>query len=1128
MSVALPRRFIVMLCATTLAACQGGVPEESPLASRAQAAVAPPGGGGTMPPPIVPLDLTVASRRVLTSGGSAPTSFRLWRSVSVSRSMFFVRTASSFQLGTKDKMVELSVRTGERGYVYSRFQLQSGGVPVENAVYALTERSGVVVSGAGRLAPGLDISTTPALTEADALAAALAAINASVYRWQSDPTFPQPTGTLVIHSPDFGASVPFRLAWRFDVATTSPKWDAIRIYVDAQSGQIIEQGSRLLSVDTPATGTAIDNTPANFTSDRFQNAPLPVLYRLQESGTRKIVTLDGDPASGVPAVDFTDSDNAWNESAVRRGVSVHWSAERVWDYLQNTLGLAGLDGLGAAGAGIVSRNAAASGCGQFTSYFDPSDRTVNMCSAVNPPGPPDVDLESVAHELGHALENYTFGGFANGLESKGLSESIADIFATSVNAYAYGNPNDWRLFDKAFSSYRRDLQNPKAFQQPDTYKGTYWLDGVAVGTGHKIGGVTNHWFYLLAAGGSGTNDLGTAYAVAGIGRADAEEIVFHTLLEKLFPTATFADFREATVLTAGERFGDDSAQQRAVAAAWDAVGLKDPSAPDTSKYHLPQAGAQAVNPWPATLTFETPLYTLCRLACPTESMWQVQLSDDPTFATHLQTFTVTSQSVVGGRVVSRAVVNLNPITVYYWRVRSYRGGAWDSTWRFTSSFETAHQVPTNLTPEHAKSNVYPWPVAMTWDAVPGATSYRVVVAESADFTTNAQYEYTSETSLDTFNLAMDKQYFWAVSARGPNGNYGTYATSYHSKGAALASPDDLERDWTPADSMAFTTALPKVVFTSPSNGAATYPWPVNMSWNALGGVTGYEVEVSRADDPAFSPVWKSFQVGPSPAHATANVKPEKNKKYYWRVRGLGPTGEKTPWSNGNAPLTQHFVMNDDSTPEPLHPTGGESVSANNVLFQWTPIANATAYAVDVFRVDPGVGAVPVGSFKAPFPSTSFTLAGPLQYPKQHTWTIRAIGPESLDGMTASASAGGGFNTSAPQNAPTTPCNAAVVAGGNAADERVFSLGKTSGTFAFAYKTYEIHDQITITYQGTTLWTTGCVTTPDPGGDTANAPWTTVSIPFGGNQSQLKVRVDPNCNPNTAAPTTQWTYQLSCP
>ncbi|MBJ6765968.1 M4 family metallopeptidase [Myxococcaceae bacterium JPH2] len=1131
MPTPLSGRLLVALCLSTLTACQGEG-NLSSLAQQEQAAVTPPpGGGDTPPPPLPPLDIAVSARRVVSAANTAPTSFRLWRSVdNVPRTTFFTRFANSFHLGTNDTMVATTTRSGDRGYVHTRYQQKLSGVPVENAMYALTELSDAVVSGVGRLAPGLTVSTTPAVTAPDALTAALTSVNATQYLWQLNPAEPSPTGTLVIYSPDFGETLPFRLAYRFDLTTTQPTWDSVRVYVDAQDAHVIEKASRLRHLDTPATGKTLDGRDVSFTADQYQTSPLPTAYRLQESGTRKVITRDGDPLSAVPGVDFLDSDNLWNETANRRGVSAHWAGERGWDYLQATLGISGFDGLGVGGIGIQLVTPAASRCG-VGSHFNPATNIIGLCSFVTPPGLPDVDLESAGHEMGHFLEHMAFGGFGSALEPDGLSEGIADIFATSVNASAFGDPNDWLLFDKAISPDRRSLQNPKAYSQPDTYKGLNWLAAVTAHSGHRAAGVITHWFYFLAAGGAGTNDLDFTYSVTGIGRQDAEEITFHTLMEKLTPASTFADFREATVLTAGERFGDDSPQQRAVAAAWAAVGLPDASAPDNSKFRLPSAGEQAVPAWPTLLTFETPLYSSCRVLCPPESMWQVQLSDDPTFATHLQTFNVTSQSVLGARTVSRASANLKPITVYYWRVRSYRGGAWDTTWRFTSSFETSHMTPTGILPSHGATNLHPWPVSpVSWDAVPGATGYRVIVSEAASLSPLTFYMDMTDPHADNMQVSMNKTYYWTVLARGPDGNFGTRATRYHTKNFALASPDDLERNWVAADSMSFTTNTPTVTFTSPTNGSPTYPWPVNMSWNAVGGVTGYELQLAAVDDPSFTTPLKTLQLSGTTTHATANVKPEKNKRYYWRVRAQSEDGEVTPWSNGGTPLNQFFVMNDDSTPTPLHPTHGDSVSASNVVFEWTPVANATAYQVDVSRVEPGVGAVPVGTFRAPFPATSFTLAGPLQYPKQHTWQIRAIGPENLDGMTASASAGGGFNTLEPP-APSgnTTCNAAVQAGTNVVDERTFSLGKKSGTFAFAYKTYDIHDRITILYQGSQLWTSGCVKTPDPNiNDHSLAPWTNATISFNGNDTQLKIRVEPNCDPSTASPTTEWVYQISCP
>lgn len=74
----------------------------------------------------------------------------------------------------------------------------------------------------------------------------------------------------------------------------------------------------------------------------------------------------------------------------------------------------------------------------------------------------------------------------------------------------------------------RDLSNPnnsKAFEgrHPDTYKKDFWD---ASGEPHFNSTVLSHWFYLLSQGDIGTNDLGNAFTVQGIGINDAQLIAF--------------------------------------------------------------------------------------------------------------------------------------------------------------------------------------------------------------------------------------------------------------------------------------------------------------------------------------------------------------------------------------------------------------------------------------------------------------------------------------------------------------------------------------------------------------------------------------------------------------------------
>jgi len=78
---------------------------------------------------------------------------------------------------------------------------------------------------------------------------------------------------------------------------------------------------------------------------------------------------------------------------------------------------------------------------------------------------------------------------------------------------------------------------------------------------HINSGIPNHVFYLLAM-----SLGGNAWDVAG-------RIWYVTLTQKLRHDAQFQTCADATFTTAGELFGKASEPQKAVAAAWKAVGI---------------------------------------------------------------------------------------------------------------------------------------------------------------------------------------------------------------------------------------------------------------------------------------------------------------------------------------------------------------------------------------------------------------------------------------------------------------------------------------------------------------------------------------------------------------------------
>jgi bacillolysin len=88
---------------------------------------------------------------------------------------------------------------------------------------------------------------------------------------------------------------------------------------------------------------------------------------------------------------------------------------------------------------------------------------------------------------------------------------------------------------------------------------------------HRNSGVGNYWFYLLSQGGSGTNDLGNAFNITGIGITKASKIVYKMAEDYLVPASTYPDARTASITAAEFLYLDNSCEEMAVTNAWYAV-----------------------------------------------------------------------------------------------------------------------------------------------------------------------------------------------------------------------------------------------------------------------------------------------------------------------------------------------------------------------------------------------------------------------------------------------------------------------------------------------------------------------------------------------------------------------------
>ena len=126
------------------------------------------------------------------------------------------------------------------------------------------------------------------------------------------------------------------------------------------------------------------------------------------------------------------------------------------------------------------------------------------------------------------------------------------------------------------------MANPKLESHPDTYKGEHWIptdncnpnifsnDNCGV---HTNSGVMNKWFYLLAEGGKGINDVKNYYTVYGIGKEEAAKIVYRAETVYFENRTNYEEARMWTMQAAMDLYGANSYQLREVCLAWYAVGL---------------------------------------------------------------------------------------------------------------------------------------------------------------------------------------------------------------------------------------------------------------------------------------------------------------------------------------------------------------------------------------------------------------------------------------------------------------------------------------------------------------------------------------------------------------------------
>lgn len=500
------------------------------------------------------------------------------------------------------------------GLVHQRHQQYYRGIKVEFGTLITHTKYGTVVSINGELYNASSLNLNPFLNSEQAFNNALADINASKYLWEDEEqsqivNYQKPQGELVIFP--IVKTGETRLAYKYDIYSIEPV-SRQEVFVDAHSGQIlyknpiikhatrslreIKNNSQITNFETLITGSANTkysglrsietrfDTPLNkyVLNDLTRGAPI-VTYNCE----RIIATYQN--------VHFMDNDNNWtlaehaNTFFDNAAQDAHWGAEMTYDFWKTIFNRDSFDDNNALIRSYVHYRQTAANLsnaywnGVFMTYGDGNSR-------------PYTSIDICGHEIGHAICTYT-ANLAYQNHSGAMNEGYSDIWGACIEHFGRtgslsGTPvaNVWKIGEDTTSGGTgfRSMATPLTFGDPDTFRGTNWVvtaeDGSCTPTStndycgvHGNSGVMNHWFYILTAGKSGTNNAPVAerdtYNVTGIGMVKSSQIAYFMERDYLTPNSNFFDARIFSIEVANNLYCSSGPEVIAVTNAWFAVNI---------------------------------------------------------------------------------------------------------------------------------------------------------------------------------------------------------------------------------------------------------------------------------------------------------------------------------------------------------------------------------------------------------------------------------------------------------------------------------------------------------------------------------------------------------------------------
>ncbi|MGW1181562.1 M4 family metallopeptidase [Streptomyces drozdowiczii] len=457
-------------------------------------------------------------------------------------------TAEALKLGGKEKLIARDVIKDANGTVHTRYERTYDGLPVLGGDLVTHTAANGKLKGVTK-ATGARISvpsTTPKIkTAASARKVIWAGGGTPVLALESVKTGVQKDGTPS----------------RKRVITDATTGKVLQSYEEIETAGVgNSQYSGKVDLSTTASGSGFELTDGDRGGHKTYD------LNQGQSGTGDLVTDDDD----------TWGDGTGNDRQTA-AVDAHYGAAKTWDFYKSAFGRDGIAGDGKAAYSRVHY-----GDAYVNAFWDDSCFCMTYGDGEDNKSALTA-LDVAGHEMSHGLTSSTANLNYSG-ESGGLNEATSDILGTSVEFFADNSTDvgDYLIGEKI--DINGDGSPLRYMDKPSKDGGSadYWDSSVGDLDVHYSSGVANHFFYLLSEGSGAKTINGVDYdsptsdgsTVTGIGRDKAVQIWYKALSEYMTSTTDYADARTATEKAATDLYGADSAELKAVDAAWSGVNVK--------------------------------------------------------------------------------------------------------------------------------------------------------------------------------------------------------------------------------------------------------------------------------------------------------------------------------------------------------------------------------------------------------------------------------------------------------------------------------------------------------------------------------------------------------------------------